>query len=164
MKTPRIYVVRACTFWRCAEAVALVNSTSKFLRQQRCWKVLRLMSDILLITKKFVIPKNKMNSTLSVRMKFSYMSSLLLGGRLPLFDLLSLLNIHLPPKIGKLPLFGPHLLPIIFPIKKSKFYWIFQWKCIVLKVNKLSTKYNVEMFLHHIMSYTLIKRGNMSPC
>ena len=41
-----------------------------------------------------------------------------LGGRLPLFDLISLLNIHLPPTMGKLPLFGPHLLLIIFPLKR----------------------------------------------
>ena len=37
-----------------------------------------------------------------------------LGGRLPLFDLTSLLNIHLPPKSGNIPLFEPHFLPIIF--------------------------------------------------
>ena len=35
-----------------------------------------------------------------------------------LFYLISLLNIHLPPKIGKLPLFWPHLLSIIFPLKR----------------------------------------------
>ena len=37
-----------------------------------------------------------------------------LGGRLPLFDPISLLNIHLPPKNGNLSLFEPHFLPIIF--------------------------------------------------
>ena len=37
-----------------------------------------------------------------------------LGGRLPLFDPISLLNIHLHPKIGNLPLFEPDFIPIIF--------------------------------------------------
>ena len=41
-----------------------------------------------------------------------------LGGRLPLFDPISLLNIHLPPRIGNLPLFEPHFLPIIFSLKE----------------------------------------------
>ena len=41
-----------------------------------------------------------------------------LGGRLPLFDPISLLNIHLPPKSGNLPLFEPHFLPIIFSLKR----------------------------------------------
>ena len=41
-----------------------------------------------------------------------------LGGRLPLFDPISLLNIHLPPKNGNLPLFEPHFLPIIFSLKR----------------------------------------------
>ena len=41
-----------------------------------------------------------------------------LGGRLPLFDPISLLNIHLPPRSGNLPLFGPHLLPMIFSLKR----------------------------------------------
>ena len=41
-----------------------------------------------------------------------------LGGRLPIFDPTSLLNIHLPPRREKLPLFGPHLPPIIFPLKR----------------------------------------------
>ena len=39
-------------------------------------------------------------------------------GRLPLFDPISLLNIHLPLERGKLPLFGSHLLPIIFSLKR----------------------------------------------
>ena len=37
---------------------------------------------------------------------------------LPLFDPISLLNIHLPPRRGKLPLFWPHLLPITFSLKR----------------------------------------------
>ena len=41
-----------------------------------------------------------------------------LGGKLPHFDLISVLNINIPPKIGKLPLFWPYLLPFIFPIKR----------------------------------------------
>ena len=41
-----------------------------------------------------------------------------LGGRLPLFDLISLLNIHLPPRNGNLPLFEPNFLPIIFSLKR----------------------------------------------
>ena len=41
--------------------------------------------------------------------------------RLPLFDPISLLNIHLPPKIGNLPLFEHHFLPIIFFLKKVNF-------------------------------------------
>ena len=41
-----------------------------------------------------------------------------LGGRLPLFYTISLLNIQLPPRWGKLPNFGPHLLPIIFSLKR----------------------------------------------
>ena len=44
----------------------------------------------------------------------AYMSSLPLGGRFPLFYPISLLNIHLPPKRGKLPLFGP----VIFSLKR----------------------------------------------
>ena len=42
----------------------------------------------------------------------------LLGGRLPLFDLISLLNIYLPPSSGNLPLFEAHFLPIIFSLKR----------------------------------------------
>ena len=42
-----------------------------------------------------------------------------LGGRLPLFEPISLLNIHLPPKNGNLPLFEPHILPIIFSSKRT---------------------------------------------
>ena len=41
-----------------------------------------------------------------------------LGGRLPLFDLISLLNIHLPPRSGNLPLIEPNFLPIIFSLKR----------------------------------------------
>ena len=41
-----------------------------------------------------------------------------LGGRLPLFDPISLLNIHLPPKSGNLPLFEPHFPPIIFSLNR----------------------------------------------
>ena len=46
-----------------------------------------------------------------------------LGERLPLFYLISLLNIHLPPKSHS---FWFHFLPIIFSLKRSKLYWIFQ--------------------------------------
>ena len=54
-----------------------------------------------------------------------------LGGRLPLFDPISLLNIHLPPKSGNLPLFEPHFLPIIFSFKRVNFLeFNLQWKCI----------------------------------
>ena len=41
-----------------------------------------------------------------------------LGGRLPLFNLISLLNFHLPPRSGNLPLFEPHFLRIIFSLKE----------------------------------------------
>ena len=40
-----------------------------------------------------------------------------LGRRLPLFDPISLLSIHLPPRNGNLPLFEPHFLPIIYSLK-----------------------------------------------
>ena len=46
-----------------------------------------------------------------------YVKSPSLGGRLPLFDPISLLNIHLPPRRGNLPLFESHFLPIIFSLK-----------------------------------------------
>ena len=42
-----------------------------------------------------------------------------LGGRLPLFDPISLLNIHLPPRNGNLPLFESNFLPIIFSLKRG---------------------------------------------
>ena len=41
-----------------------------------------------------------------------------LGGRLLLFDPIYLLNIHLPPRSGNLPLFELHFLPIIFSLKR----------------------------------------------
>ena len=53
-----------------------------------------------------------------------------LGGRLPLFYPISLLNIHLPPRSGNLPLFEPHFLPIIKSLKRVNFIEFLQWKCI----------------------------------
>ena len=44
-----------------------------------------------------------------------------LGGNLPLFEPISLLNIHLPLRSGNLPLFEPHFLPIIFILKRVNF-------------------------------------------
>ena len=44
----------------------------------------------------------------------------LLDGRLPIFDLISLLNIHLLPNTEKLALLGANFIPIIFPIEKNK--------------------------------------------
>ena len=77
---------------------------------------------------------------------------------------------QLPPKYttsllgGRLPHFGYHLQPIIFPVKKTKnnnLNWIFQWqtKCApsVLK--------SYKMYLHQIKSYKPLKGGiNMSLC
>ena len=50
---------------------------------------------------------------------FIHVKSPSLGGRLPLFDPISLLNIHLPPRSGNLPLFGLYHLPIIFSLKRE---------------------------------------------
>ena len=70
---------------------------------------------------------------------------------------------HTPPSYeGKTPSFLASSPNYHFPIEKSAFYWIFQWKCIAL--DKVSTKYNGEMCLHDKMSYKLLKGGNMSPC
>ena len=47
-------------------------------------------------------------------------SLLTLGGRLPLFNPISLLNI-LPPTSGNLPLFESYFLPIIFSLKRVNY-------------------------------------------
>ena len=93
----------------------------------------------------------------------------------------SFLHMRFPHKIGKLPPFGNHLPPIIFPLKREnfiefsnenallsqhKFYCIFELHFrmkMPYLVHKVSTKYNDEMYLHHV-SYKRIKGGNMSPC
>ena len=69
-----------------------------------------------------------------------YVKSPSFGGRILLFYPISLLNIHLPPRSGNLPLIEPHFLPIIFSLK-SELYWIFAMKthCWASKVFK---KYN----------------------
>ena len=59
-----------------------------------------------------------LNVILSQCTSIIHVKSPSLGGRLPLFDPISLLNIHLPPKNGNLPLFEPHFLPIIFSLKR----------------------------------------------
>ena len=53
-----------------------------------------------------------------VNTKNIHVKSPSLGGRLPLFYPISLLNIHLPPKNWNLPLFETHFLPIIFASKR----------------------------------------------
>ena len=63
-----------------------------------------------------------------------------LGGRLPLFDPISLLNIHLPPRRGKLPLFWACTCNCNFLLKKTELYWIFFMTMHCL-VSKVSTKY-----------------------
>ena len=88
--------------------------------------------------------------------KFIHVKSLSLKGRIPLFDLIPLFNIHLPIRRGKLTLFWPHLLPIIFQLILLNF----PMKMLCL-VNKVSTKYKDEMCLHHVMSCKLLKGGNI---
>ena len=65
-----------------------------------------------------------------------------LGGRLPLFDPISLLNIHLLPRRGKLPLFLSHLLPMIFSFKRNCWNFPMKMHCLVSKVSTKHKKYN----------------------
>ena len=72
----------------------------------------------------------------------------------PLFYLISLLNIQLPPRRGNLPLLGPFLLSIIFSLKRVNCIEFFQWKCQVL-VSKVSTKYS-DKILCTIYTYRVL--------
>ena len=66
-----------------------------------------------------------------------------LGGRLPLFDPISLLNIHLPPKRGNLPLFGLLHLPMIFSLTRRNFVEFFNENALISQQGVLQVqKYN----------------------
>ena len=80
-----------------------------------------------------------------------------LGGTLPLFYPISLLNIHLPPRSGNIPLFEAHLLPIVFLLQKSELYWILHWKCIAK-----STKYPQSTIIKCYASYKPLYGGKLS--
>ena len=83
-----------------------------------------------------------------------------LGGRLPLFDPISLLDIHLPPRRGKLPLFWPHLLRIIFSLKRVNcIEFPIKMHCLVSKV---SIKSKNTMFLHYMKIFKPSKGRNIS--
>ena len=83
-----------------------------------------------------------------------------LGGRLPLFDPISLLSIQRPPKSRKLSLFGPYLLPFIFSLKIVN--------CIEFSTeNALLSQQSVhkvrwQNVMHDIKSLKPSKRGNIS--
>ena len=86
-----------------------------------------------------------------------------LGGGLPNFDLISLLNIHLPPRRGNSPenflFLGLISNPSFFPMKKST--RIFKWKCIVCL--SLSIKWNVKgICIICQKSHRSIKGGNVT--
>ena len=99
------------------------------------------------------------------------MSSPPLGGSLPLFNPISLSNIHPPPRRGKIPLFGTHLLPLTFSLKREWTVLNFPMTMHCL-VSKVSTKYRNTMFfiiywtpketLQSSLLYYFIKCNNMA--